>query len=722
MSSVRFGVYIGLATGLVGALAPQCLHAQQARLPALGEVVVTAQKRVESAQDVPAALTVIDQRLLTTAGIDTIEGVVARTPGFTMNKFNIAEPQLYIRGVGSNSDSAAGDPTVGVFLDEIYVGRVSGASFDFFDLERIEVLRGPQGTLYGRNTSGGAVNVITAKPTRDFSAMTQFGAGNYSSRVARAVINGPMGTAGAARFTVSHREHGGYSNNMFTGQELDDENNTSIRAQYLLDAESTRVLLGFDYSDDDTAGNARVPFPVFSNLAISGLIRALYPAGTSIRLSPADPASFQKRRIHGLMARAEHDSTYGTWTLLLGHRKTDVEWYEDISGLRPSPPWVLVNFNRADEVANQRSAELRLAALPDSRVQWVAGAYLFGESVDRVESFFTRFTPLAVAGGDVTFRQDAEASSYALFGQMTMPVTDGFSVTGGVRYTKDSKEVHQVAINNDPTDATPGIPLFPGSVYDITADHDWDSVTGRLALEFKTAGGQLLYASANRGFKSGVFPSQNNVVQNVGVPTPAEKVLAYEVGAKTEWLDRRVRANIAIFRMDYQDLQLYRLDPQLRLITFTEDAIIDGAEFEFAAVPFDGMQFGATFTWLDAAVDGGTNNGNKLLRAPDTRYGVYADYSWRMPGGSMSARADYQWTDDFVTEIPNNRVSFIESYGLVDARLSYMIDSSNIEIAAWGKNLTDEEYPTHIIPFLGNGFSLFGAPRTYGLQVTWRTR
>lgn len=718
MNSIKLGVLVGLA----GALAAPGVAAQQARTPVLQEIIVTAQKRVESAQEVPAALTVLDADALERAAIYTIEGVVARTPGFTMNRFNIAEPQLYIRGVGSSSDSAAGDPTVGVFLDEVYVGRISGASFDLFDLERIEVLRGPQGTLYGRNTSGGAVNVITRKPTRDFEALVQVGAGNYASREARALLNGALGPAGAARVVVSHRENEGYSRNMVTGQRLANDNNTSLRAQYLLDGGPTRLLLGFDYSEDDTKGNARVPFPVFDDLAISALIRALYPAGTSIRLSTSDPASFQRRRIRGMTFRAEHDADYGTWTLLLGHRETDVRWYEDLSGLRPSPPWVLFNEDRAEEHANQYSAEARLSSSPASRLEWVLGAYAFGEDVDRTESFVTRFTPLPIAGGDVTFVQDAQSDSYALFGQLGYPVTDRFKITGGVRLTRDQKDVVQVAINNDPSDTTPGIPLFPGSTYNIAASEEWDSFTGRLSFEYTSAGGQLFYAAANRGFKSGIFPSQNNVVQNVGMPTPPEKVMAYEVGAKTEWADRRVRANVALFRMNYEDLQLFRLDPQLRLITFTEDAIIDGVELELAAALTEGFRIGANYAWLDAEVDGGSNNGNKLQRAPESRYGVFADASWQAGPGTLAARAEYQWTDDFFTEVPNNRASFIGSYGMVDARLSYTFDSSGLEIAAWGKNLTDEEYASHIIPFLGNGFALFGPPRTYGLQVTWRSR
>jgi iron complex outermembrane recepter protein len=730
------------------ALGPPALAQQLERTGGLEEIIVTAQKRAESAQDVPIALSVFDSGTLERANIRRIEEIVMRTPNFTMMRVNVGEPQFYIRGVGSNSDSAAGDPTVGVFQDEIYIGRISGAAFDVFDMERVEVLRGPQGTLFGRNTSGGAVNFIPNRPDQEFYAGAELGFGNYGSQLGRLVLNGGLTDTISGRLSVSHRSHDGYSENITTGDDLDDEDNWSARAQLLFAlGESSRLLLAYDYVTDDTAGNARVPFPVFdtgqvgaaNNLSIAAL-RRIWPAGSDLRKSYSVAESFQERDINGLTVRFENDASYGSWTLLGGWRKVELGWYEDLDGLKPfgfppvTPPfpepygWVLQNRDVADEDAEQLSLEARLASPTDSRLQWVAGLYWFTEEVNREESFLTQFSLLAAAGGDVTFIQDVDSTTYAAFGQLTYPVTDQLSVTAGLRYSHDEKEADQAGRNNDPTDATPGIPLFPGQPYDVTADDSWDSTTGRLGLDYRTGAGNLLYASVSKGFKSGIFPSQNNVVQNVGKATPPEEVWSYEIGAKTQWFADTLRVNLALFYMDYQDLQLFRLDPQLRLVTFTEDTVNYGAELEVVAAPADGLEVGLNFAHLKAEVDGGLNDGGQLPRAPEYTFGGFGQYSWAVTGGSLSLRADFKWTDDYRTEIPyyndaaNWRVTEIESFALLDARAAYTLDSMNLEFAVWGKNLTDETYPTHIIPFLGNGFSIFAPPRTYGVTVSWKTR
>ena len=725
----------------------------------LEEIIVTAQRRAESAQDVPIALSVFDASTLEKANIDRIEEIALRTPNFTMMRTNVGEPQFYIRGVGSNSDSAAGDPTVGVFQDEIYVGRVSGAAFDVFDMQRVEVLRGPQGTLYGRNTSGGAVNFVPNRPDQDFFANAELSYGNYESLEGRAVINGGITDTLAGRLSVSHREHSGYSENITTSADLDDEDNWSARGQLLFTpSDASRLLLAYDYVNDDNAGNARVPFPVFptgqvgalNNLATAALL-AIWKPGQDVRKAYSVPESFQKREINGLTVRYEQDASYGTWTLLGGWRDVDLSWLEDLDGLKPygnvpNPPspfpppygWVLQNRDSTDEGAEQYSVEARLTSRADSRIFWTAGLYYFTESVDRTESFLTKFSLAPAAGGNVTFVQNAESESYAAYGQLTYPFTDQFSVTAGLRYTEDTKDVHQIARNNDPADTVPGIPLYPGQPYDIKADDSWGSTTGKIGLDFRTESGHLLYASVSKGFKSGIFPSQNNVTSTVGVATPPEEVWSYEVGAKTEWLDRTLRANLALFLMDYKDLQLFRLDPQLRLQTFTEDTKNSGAELEILAAPAEGLEFGINAAYLKAEVDGGTNDGGELPRSPEYTFGGFAQYSWPVAGGGLSVRADFKWTDDYRTEIPyhtpnatpaqaaadaaNWRITEIESYALLNARAAYALEGGNIEFSVWGKNLTDEEYPMHIIPFLGNGFSIFAPPRTYGVSVSWKSK
>ncbi len=706
---------------IITSLSSLAAIAQPAESPAFGleEIIVTAQKRSENLQSVPVSITAFSEAMLERSGITGVEEVASRTPNLKINRSNLAEPQIYVRGVGSNSDSAAGDPTVGVFLDEVYVGRAGSAAFDLFDLERIEVLRGPQGTLDGRNTSGGAINIITKKPSEDTYVKLYGSYGNYNSIEARVTANTALSDKLYGKISLNHRSHDGYSKNMFTGDELMDEENWSGRLQFLfMPSDNTRILLTGDYSKDDNGGNARVPYIVPSTSPIAPFIRNAYPADTDVRLSAAFPESFQKRESWGATLRIDHDASYGTWTSLTAYRKYDLSWLEDLG--TPSIPKVLRNDDSVAEDARQFSQELRLASSPDSRVKWVLGLYYFNEKVDRSERFITEFLLVPAAGGDVTFGQNVKSESFAAFGQVTVPLGDAFSITGGLRWTYDKKDAHQTAVNNNPLDPTPGIPLFPGQPYDITADANWDALTGRVALEYKDGDGPLLFASISRGYKSGIFASQNNIAANVGIPIKPEYAWTYEVGFKSDLLDNKLRLNGTAFYTDYKDLQLFRLDAQLRLVTFNADAEIYGGELEAVAILAPGLELGGNVAYLHTEMTTGDFIGNELTRAPKWTTNIYGSYSFAVPGGDLSLRADYRWTGRYTMETTNLPETYIENFGLWDARIAYTHEASGLEVALWGKNLTDKDYPVHLIPFLGSSFAIYGTPRTYGLSLSYR--
>lgn len=732
LARLRRGIWIG---GML-TLTWMPVVAQQ-RSDVLEEVTVTAQRRTENAQDVPASLAAFDQEALRKSGIATVDEIASRTPGFSMGNFNVGEPRFFIRGIGSVSDSAAGDPSVGVFQDEIYVGRISGASFDLFDLERVEVLRGPQGTLYGRNTAGGAINIVPNQATRDLNAGAEIDLGNYRTLAARGFLNGAVGQRSAARLAVSHRRHAGYSTNIVTGENLSNRHSSSARVMFNSElSDAIRIRLSVDRVRDRNGGNARVPGPVFTDqtgtnaIALAALLR-LWPLDSDIRKSYSDPSSYQHRDIVGSMVRVEQDVSYGTWAFLGGWREVDLDWFEDFDALKPfgNPPlagvppatygWIISTKDRAREAGKQYSAETRLSSSSASSLKWVLGTHYFNEHVERAEGFLSRFSLIPAASGDVAFSQDARTRSAAVYGQATAPLNRKLSITTGARYTRDDKSVLQEARNNDAADPTPGLPLFPGQPYSIKADEEWSSWTGKLGLEYQLTSGRLLYTSINRGFKAGIFPSQNNVIQNVGVATPPEKVMNYELGAKTEWADRRLRVNGALFYMDYDDLQLFRLDSQQQLITFTDNAKIRGAEFELTGTPTGQARIGLNYAYLDAHIKGGSNDGDTLPYAPRHKVGALAEYEYRFAHGVASGRIEYQWTDSFSLEVPNSREMQVPGYGLLDARVSYLLSDRKIELSLWGKNLTDKEYVTHTTPFLGNGFSIFGPPRTYGISVRW---
>ena len=718
-----------VATGVVGAASAQQAAPGAETRPAvevedaLPTIVVTAQKRKEKLQDVPIAVTTFDSQLLEKTGAVDMRDIAIRTPGFTMTLFNIGEPQYSIRGIGSTSDSAAGDATVAVFVDEIFIGRPAGANFNFLDLERIEVLRGPQGTLFGRNTAGGAISVTTARPNQTVSSTFNVSYGNYNAVEAGGVINGPINEKIAARLALGYRHHDGYSHHILSGADLDGGSNTSARLQVQISpSDRSSILLSIDAASDRLDGLARVPFPVFPTAATSGLLRTLYPENTNLRLAFSDPASFQNRDVNGASVRIEHELDFGTLTSISAYRRTKLAQLEDLSVL--PPPWVLVTLDGVNETARQFSQELRLASLPGKAFNWVAGLYYFNESVIRGESFLTRFSPLPPAGGNVLFNQDVINKSAAIFGQLDFPIAKNVGLSIGLRQTHDHKRADQAAINLDTTDATPGIPLFPGQPYHIVASKSWDALTGKVGFDYRMDRDKIVYTAISRGYKSGLFPSQNNSIQSVGVPLEPESVWNYEIGVKTEWFDRRLRLNANAFSLDYKHLQQFNLTSQLVLISFNIDAKIRGAEIEMLAAPAKWLTLGTNVSNLNTRVTNGVFagfnlNGNRLARSPQTAYNLFGEVSTEW-AGKLRARIEYTRKGQFYTDAANSATNLIPACALVDARVTYAPKGSGLEFSIWGKNLSNTLYQSHVIAFLGNGFSLFGPPRTVGASLSWK--
>lgn len=251
----------------------------------LEEVIVTAQKRTQSLQDVPVSVSAIGGDLVNPGGITGVGDIAVTTPNFTMTQFNIGEPQYFIRGIGNSADSAGSDPAVATFVDEVYVGRAGGGAGDLFDLDRVEILRGPQGTLFGKNVVGGAISYHTARPTQEFEGKVGATVGDYDLTVLQGMVSGPMTDGLAGKLVFSKRDRGeGYVENVLDGEEYQDEDNLSLRGQLLWDAsDNVQVLFGLDYGDDDQAGNCRNvnSLDLHDPLGLAGVYKAVVADTTS---------------------------------------------------------------------------------------------------------------------------------------------------------------------------------------------------------------------------------------------------------------------------------------------------------------------------------------------------------------------------------------------------------------------------------------------------------
>jgi iron complex outermembrane receptor protein len=720
-----------IALILGAALAAPAL-AQEAPAPedaaTLDDIIVTVQRREQSLQDVPVAVTAFNAETLERTAATGIQDIAAKAPGVTLTQFNIGEPQLYIRGVGTTSDSAASDPSIGVSIDEVSIGRAGASALAFLDIERVEVLRGPQGTLYGRNASGGALNIYTRRPVFEDSGSLTARIGSFDEYGLEAVVNRQLGVDAALRFAARYNTNDGYAENVPTGEGLEGGTSWGARLSVRRDVGNWSYLVSGDYSQDEMDGHARIPVTTSATApAFVSLINGLR-SGLDVRQSFSSPDNYQDRTNFGLTGRIEHEGEAFDFVSLTSYRDNDYSWRDNLGGL-PFPGFPLLVDDRAEEEAKQFSQEFRLVSKSSSPIDWVAGVYFFNEEIERTERFIVRAAlPIAPPsfGGDTTFFQEATNRSLAAFGQATIPFADIWELTVGARWTHDSREIHQVAIDNEGgANPPPGIPLGPGGApYNVRGDETFSEPSWKLALAVEPIDNVRLYASWDRGYKAGAFPSTAQSGAQALTPLNSELLDNYELGLKSTILDGRLRFNAAVFKLDYQDLQVYEL-LGLALVTSNAQAEVDGFEIETAFAVSNNLTIGGSYTSLDArftsnAVSGALvlpYNGNVLPRSPDSQYTVYVDGEWDAFGGTLAARADYQWTDDFYFDPSNNPEVLSPAHELVSAFASWE-SAGGLKVSVYGKNLTDTEYQTHIIKNVGVGFSVFGAPRSFGLAVS----
>jgi len=747
-------------------LTVQPVTAQEAGM--LEEIIVTAQKREQSLQEVPISVTAIGEQAIQEGKITGVQDVALETPNFTMTQFNIGEPQYYIRGIGNSLDSAGSDPAVATFIDEVYIGRSAGTAMDLYDLDRVEVLRGPQGTLFGKNVVGGALNIITKRPTQEFEAKLGATVGNFSQTVLRGFVNGAITDNVSGKLSFSRRQRDGYVDNVIDGEEYHDEDNFSARGQLLFTvSDATEVLVGFDWTTDDQAGNCRNVNNLDKNDPLG--LAVFYPpviaatTGGDVRKCASEAEAFQERDAFGALLRVDHDFANSTLTSITAYRETDYAWLEDLAGM----PLGATPFNLTDsaqEDADQISQELRLASAGGGAIDWLVGGFFMTEDVDRRERFVGSFgAPLAAQGfnllnGDVSFNQVNETTSTAAFGKIDWHLSDRLTWSIGARYARDEKEIQQGVENfEDPAfdsavlSAILGVPVElvvlgipmngPGELiafinsgdpsvlntpYSTTADEDWSEFVPSTNVSYQFNDDGFVYFTAARGYKSGAFISQTTTAQAAATPLDPEIATNYEVGVKSEFMNNRLRVNAAVFRMDYEDLQVFRLDGSL-LVAANAEATSQGLELDATALVTDNWVLNVNYGYLDAEYDqfisGGQDfTGNRLPRAPENSYSITSNYTFNLAGGSsVDFNLNYAYQDDFFHDPSNANGSGEDGYGLLRAGLTWTSATGNWDVTAWGKNLADEEYRTHtIISNIAGTVDLWGMPRTYGLTLNYR--
>ena len=722
---------------------------------ALEEIVVTAQKREQRLIDVPIAVTALGGEALERRGITNVQGLEGFSPNLQISPTpgNSTAAQIAIRGSVTANPALTWEPAVGMYVDGVYVGKTQGALFDLIEIDRVEVLRGPQGTLWGRNTLAGAFNIVTRKPSGEASGSATVDIGNYSARGGKVSIDFP--TLGAAKINLAlaaHQRDGWVSNKVGNAPtppgraaSTSDLNNSDTKsARLAIDVPASDVVdIAYrgDYNDVDQNSS-------FSQLYRSSL-PFLTPYVSKSRLTSAtiDGPSFERSKTQGHSLTIDWRVS-DTNTLRSITAKRKLTWQDGLD-LDGSP----LDIARTQRLSDYSSTSQELQWIGNSGgLQYVAGVYYFKDDgyTDNPQAFFLDFGP--AVGVRFKSQYGFTTKATAGFGQVEIPLNDQFSFTGGLRYTNETKTIARCAGLVGIFDYVPCL---------TRAEKSFNATTPLAVLTWKPDASFSGYLKYAEGFKSGGFngeagdpanPIPVNIAQ-VQTPYLPEKLKSMEIGAKWLFADNRGYANLAAFHNKSQDMQLSIFEAKGAAnssIKNAGEAKVNGAEFELGwrfeqgtRVQVSlGQMSGKFERYVDRGVEVAFNRA--MTHLPKSTAAATLDAALgSMLGGEARLLVDVSHIGDYtlyafpLAVLPavdpasvNSALANdtrVPSHTLVNARLSLggiAYGSAKFDVALWSKNLLDEKYIQNMIDF-GPGFGnltqvYFGTPRTYGLQATVR--
>lgn len=688
---------------------------------AIAEIVVTAQRRAQSLQDVPISVTAFSDEMIERARIQKMSDVVSRTPGLSFDAFPASQPRPFIRGIGSSDTGAAGDPSSAVFVDEVYLGRPAAVAFDAFDIERIEVLKGPQGTLYGRNVVGGAISVITKRPELgEFSARGEMTAGSYDTLEGAAVVNAPIADRTAMRLSASVRTHDGYVRNDYTGGKLDDKNTKSGRYQIYSElSDQLSTLFTLDGTRDRANGPATYVFARDPDSALG----PLWTPNPDRDSSAPEIDGHQNRDTWGIRNGTDYELSFGTLSFIGSYRDLKYRSYYDSDGGNPTTQRFGA-FLGFDEDTDFWSTELRLSSLPESKTSWVVGLYKFNQEVvrDTILDLTTTIPlpapfPAPGATSRDIFAQNAKLDSFAAFGDTTVPLSERIRAYGGLRYTDDKKDYR---VSNEDSTAL----IRARERFDVSDSASFSAVTYRAGLDFRPVESQLLYGQIARGFKSGGFQDNPGNAAAAATAFKPEYATQYELGQKGEFFGRRLIWNNTVYYIDYQDLQTRRVNDDLSItVDNAGKATIKGVETQSIISLFHGFRLDLSYAYTDAKFDQYRDgeedfSGNRISRTPEHKFIASPSYQFpSVSGFDINASAEYRYESKIFDDNSNNDLEVRPATNFVDARIVISPESEAWTLTFWGKNLTNEKTRSFQTVALGALTGSLLDPRVVGATV-----
>ncbi|RKQ71960.1 iron complex outermembrane receptor protein [Litorimonas taeanensis] len=688
-------------------------------LAQIDEVVVTAQRAEENLQDVPVAITSISTEQLENRNIQNVLDLQNQIPNISIatGTGTSNSGRIFLRGVGEDESRGAVDTAVGVYVDGVFVSRSVGALFDVVDLERIEVLRGPQGTLYGRSTNGGAIKLVSIKPQQEQSLSAKVTYGNNNRLDLRGTANYALSDSTAVRLTGMYRQRDGFFDINPNGvaaseatEEVGDLDTLSLRGQLSQDfGENWNVLIAADYTDDKSD-------PIPSSVApddVDGDLFTVEPqAGVTCSQSSLSPiTAFDFRPIgcfNNFESRTESQGISATITGELGdftvqsitaHRKLDDFLSSHIG---------FAYLQETDQ--EQTSQELTLSSNYGGPFNFVIGGYYFSEDM-KLDSVFV-----------FPHEMHSETESFAGFGQVNFDVSDRLTLTGGIRYTDETKD-------------------YSGSQGTLSRveSADFNNTSFTVKADYDLTENALVYASYSTGFKSGGWSPDCFGAAACFLPVDEEKVATIETGLKSQIWDNRLRFNATYFNNQYDNLQIAASVPGLGFTRFNVDeSKISGLEFEMTFAPTDRFEMNANLGLLDAkytsitdAQNGGLSNNGAgcangvltpncaldldLKNAPDYKASIAALYKHPLAAGELAIGGDISFEAKSFSLVANTpSVATTDIPPLLNARVAFTPNDSFWNVAVWAKNITDE----HVWRVsAASGSSAYASePATYGID------
>lgn len=730
--------------------------------PALEEITVTARRREESLQKTPISVSAFSAQQIETLGILRTTDVGKYTPNVQFDSAATesgggASTQVYIRGIGQSDHVITVEPGVGLYLDGVYIGKSVGSLLDTVDVEQIEILRGPQGTLFGKNTIGGAISITTKRPTNEFEGGVEVITGNYDRLDGKLFVSGPMTDTLRGRLSLSSQNRDGHVDRVAIDVTPHLAEKTG-ETQGNIDRQSGRLVLEWDVTSDFMATisadvsriREETPGQFLSHVdETAGLVGLHNNAGVST--GECALAAGVARLTNPVCLNSQYEFELDDLkTTAYGPNQSDA----DVRGVGLTLDWIVGNFDLKSITAYREvevdvhqnlsvnayrystiaqdielenfSQELQISSEAlDGRLSYVAGVYYSTEDGSQV--FPVLFRDFGFDSGGLI-----ENESFAVFAQGTYDITDKLALTAGLRYTDETREfdpslqvLHRYTDPNSIAAPIPGYVnvldgafgpigtrLFEGGPFKRTND----DVTPMASLSYQFTDDLMVYASYSQGFKGGGFsmryfpavtpPPGLTPDDIIGYADP-ETAESYEIGFKSEFLDRRLRVNASMFDVDYDDLQVtlnVNVGGPLTVPTLANagTATIKGAEVEVVAVPTDWLDIQASLGYLDAEYK--TFTDDALANFPDAESFIFQqtpELTLHLGGtvtfldndsGRLFLRSDYSWTDDQQKDFANDPRAFQESYGILDASLTYATADEKWLVSLGGTNLTDKIY------------------------------